>query len=357
MVNFNNIPFLNVNNFQRTLSQAGRPSGFPYPFSLVQGNLEHDVFQRSTLSKTESVSRPEKITQQTGVWNKERLEKIYDEVWNSVTRNVPETKELNIEKPKFIFEENPESKGAQAAYNFINNSVTFNTNNLEDYYLHATKDKDGNIDNLINTLNDSASQATFERDKKDFPNIERIKLTDAEKELYLRGAIAHELRHCIQEHLMASTKGCAEIQRAQYQKVVDDIGDIDLSGLDENLRNKLDFSYFKNYKPKKLLNKDMKLKFSMAKSDKRYISVKDHYLKDVTDDMQHKAYESSPLEMDANNFAFEYLLRYAKSAPGSKTANARDEIFLGIVNSFDIDVDYALQTMGQYGFKPLIEGK
>ena len=95
----------------------------------------------------------------------------------------------------------------------------------------------------------------------------------------------------------------------------------------------------------------------MAKSDKRYISVKDHYLKDVTDDMQHKAYESSPLEMDANNFAFEYLLRYAKSAPGSKTANARDEIFLGIVNSFDIDVDYALQTMGQYGFKPLIEGK
>ncbi len=354
MVNFSNFPILN--NFKNALPQAERSSGLPYPFSMVQGNLEHDTFQKSTTKNAESVGGAEKTTQAENKWDRKRLEKIYDEVWDSVIKNTPVTQELNIGKPKFIFKEDPDSKGAQAAYNFINNSITCNTNNLEDYYLHATRDKDGNIEKLVSVLNDSASKESFEYDKKDFQNIERIKLTDTEKELYLRGAIAHELRHCIQEHLMASTEGCTEIQRAQYKKIVDDIGKVDLSELDGDLKKQLDFSYSVNYKPKKLLDKDMKLKFSMAKSDKRYLSVKDHLLKDVVDDMQHKGYASSPLEMDANNFAFEYLLRYAKSSPGGKIPNARNEIFLGIVNQFNVDAEYALETMGQYGFRPLIQG-
>ncbi len=42
---------------------------------------------------------------------------------------------------------------------------------------------------------------------------------------------------------------------------------------------KLDFSYSMNYKPKKIINDDNVLKFSIAKNDKRYWSTKEHILK------------------------------------------------------------------------------
>lgn len=353
MVNFNNFQI----NGKPSQSPQIRQEHFPYPFSLVQKTLPCDMFQKSTQVK--NINTSEQINLNNKPWDKERLEKIYDEVWQSVIKNVPETEELSIEKPVFVFDDAPESKSAQAAYNFINNTVECNSNNLEDYFLHAEKDKNGEIQKLISVLNESSSKETFPFDKKDFPNAESIKLTDKEKELYMHGAFAHELRHCIQEHLMASTKGVSKTHRKIYKQIRKDIEkgleDITLSELDENLKKQFDTSYSKNYCPKKLLDKDMKLKFSMAKSDSRCISIKKHFLKDALDDMQHKAYESSPVEMDANNFAFEYLTRYVKSFDELNIPDIRKEILLGIISEFDKNAQYALNTMEQYGFTPLIK--
>ena len=45
-----------------------------------------------------------------------------------------------------------------------------------------------------------------------------VQLNDEEKELYIKSAIAHELRHCVQFHLVYSCNG----SRDELKKICDD---------------------------------------------------------------------------------------------------------------------------------------
>ena len=295
-------------------------------------------------------------------WNEAKIQAIFDETYKKVIeqhkQTNPITRDLNLQKPTIKFEE--EGLNAAAAYSFCDNTVSISTINLkEDYYLVALVDKNGEIKNSIVTLPKSQLKQTMTLIGKNYKNTKAIRLTDKEKEVYIKATLAHELRHFIQAHLMASTQDCKDTLAVSYNELYKDIkalqDDLKADGYENVVDLEERFKYSKNYQPKKILDKNSTLKFSLFSDDKRKWSIKDHMLQselaglkdEISSNENTEEYLALPQEVDAFNYRYEYLLTQL----GKYDENFREDIMLAIASEVKTDAQLALDEMAKTGVK------
>lgn len=298
-------------------------------FSKLTPQPTEDYFIRST-------NLIKKIT------NKQRLQNLYNQTYDNtlrlITRVNPVVGELKLPKPEFRVEkfDDPQKGGG---YGFADNCITI-AEDMFDYcsYIIGTTDVNGEIESFIGFASENNKNEKLKEARNSTPNASLIKLTEEEKDIYVQSAIAHELRHFVQNHLIASTQNCGEIQKAGFDGFLKATKDELAKAKKEYLQAckeagitpdpeiiKEDTQYYETYTPKKLLPENTTLKFSCFSDDNRRLSVKDHLLKSQLDATQGKGiknydddYHSSTLEIDAYNFQYEYLLFTAVTNQNSR---------------------------------------
>lgn len=197
-----------------------------------------------------------------------------------------------------------------------------------DLYLVRVTDSNGELSDVK-----IFSDEDIEYFTNKFPDlkISKEKLSDSEKEYCASAVFAHEIRHCIQKHLIAATdeSKAKENFMAQITGLKQAIEELiklekDLAKIknipyvpsenEENLK-KLDY-WLVDYKPKKVFDKDTLFKFSLFPSDNRYWSV--NHLQNTNNpdgNKNQEAYYNSPLEIDAYNYEFEFLITQKDNYP------------------------------------------
>ncbi len=336
----------------------------PAPGFGVQNSAPvFDVFIKQT-SKTQTRAKEKASAlwqaqdiSNTTSWTKDRFEKIYNEIYDEVMNSMPITKELNIQKPVLKFMEKDNDRLTMMRYNLDNNSISIFPMLKDDFFSYKMPENkiESGIVGII------ASKRGYEKDLKTLPKMQDItilKLNDDEKELLIKGFFAHELRHVVQDHLMMSTKSTCNILKDINADINEATKEIErcreelekLGGekppLNTHILEIKNSHYIEDYKPAKLIEDDVKLKFSSLDDDNRYWSTKNHLsLRKITDD--HNEYIMQPVEIDANHYAAEYLVLH------TSTENAREDIVR------DIELDFLLNTnleaMQEAGYPPLIE--
>lgn len=321
---------------------------FVPPQKTISFKGGYDTFEKSSTLSINS-SDEVKAASTSKVWDKNRTQKLYDDVYKDVMRLIPLTNELRIEKPKTVFEEKSDGT-APFCYSITSNTVKIRMPEIsQDLYLCTAKDKNGDEIGSFGIHKEEDLSELTEEFKNKYSNIETVetkKLTDTEKELYLKCLMAHELRHCVQIHLMASTKDCSKPFKAaalrnfeRFKSADDDYSTIE---------------YIDNYVPKKLIPEDKKLKFSICPDDKRYLSTKGHILdytlRFIANPFNKTLYNASPTEADANNFALEYFI-LSENKP--EYSSLRGEMSDEILNIFYEQADNGLKAMKQQGFPGL----
>lgn len=277
-------------------------------------------------------------------WNEERIQKIYDRTYDIVMTQNPITTELNLAKPSlnFVCNTDKDSK-TLASYTAGINEIKIKNKDFftEDLYLCFFKDKSGEVVD-VNVFGQKDKEAFLKKHTE--LTAADIKLTDSEKELYISGTFAHELRHCIQTHLLASTEGCMEERMTRlnkYKEAIEEFietkkGFTAITGEpympseeDEDLKK---LSYGLNYKPKKIFDKNTLFKYSILPNDNRYWSLKEHFLpagKKIADD--YETYYNCPLEIDAYNYEYEFLItEILKQPKGLLRDEVTDNMLLAV---------------------------
>ena len=184
------------------------------------------------------------------------------------------------------------------------------------------KDKDGELIRLGASDAENLDQSIKAAQEETGGMIEVLKLTEDEKAFKLKSDIAHELRHCIQRHLIASTEGAKEKQFLKYEKMTEHTAEIQkrylevcrMQGIepDKSLLNDKIMDYWKRYNPKTSFSSNTKMKFTSDKKDKRYWSIQEH-LFDISEKMTNADMRmGTPSEIDAYNYCSEYITKYAK---------------------------------------------
>lgn len=257
----------------------------------------------------------------------------------------PIFKKLKITKPSIKIEDF-QNESMRACYSFTENTISFSKQLLEeDLFLLGKKDENGKIKTSFGFCSESQIEKEKGNIAKDETNVEAIKLTDKEKEFYICSLFAHEVRHLLQAHMVASTDKCIEpfkasiraqtdlitILKSQMKKSYNDLlSDMDkmrqegqeitpeMEELLEECKpeDDKDYSYGLDYIPKEVLPSDSKIKFSVLFQDKRELSVKEDLLPaEISkiiegNDVGHKAlnYICNLLEIDAFNNQFEFIL-------------------------------------------------
>lgn len=313
------------------------------PYLSFRGSSQNeDTFEKSI--KTNNIGNISKIEEP---FNKDRIERLYGEVYEDIMELIPVAKELNIQKPKPRFAHNT-NMGQRMCYTFEANSIVFNMNKIDgDYYFCTLNNKDGTIRALCGIHNEKQIERDAKQVQQQYPDctFKTTKLTDKEKEGFLKATIAHELRHCIQCHLEASTKDVSRMHKALIMKIFEQVGG-DYS----------DIEYLDNFVPKKIITEDAKLKYSMNPDDNRYLSTREHifnYTKALAYNPNNKGlYYASPLEADANNFAYEYFNTLKEK---SEDSDIRPFMGDNIGKYLSLDADTILASMEKYGFRKLIK--
>ncbi len=257
------------------------------------------------------------------------IQKLYDEVIETVRSQNPMFDELKIPTPKInIIKDSENGESGNAYYTIYTNSIFIKESQItDDFYMCLVTKKDGTkIPFGVCAQSDKENVEKLIKDAyKDVNRIDTIKLTENEKRLYLKSVLAHELRHCLQEHMSVSI-GDSNAYLAQKQSDVKKLLDATKELADiykdsdnpedekkyenymEELKSKeKKYSYILNFKPAKVLDENAELNFSVnSKEDNRKWSVKNHFLKSALD--HNKDYYSSPFEMDAYHYEEEYIL-------------------------------------------------
>jgi len=280
------------------------------------------------------------IARPAGVFDNKRIEDIYNRTYNTVMAQNPIVNELNLTKPKLNFyPDNSTNERTLLSYMGGVNEIKVQDKDFftDKCYLCMINDKNGEVVDV-----QVLTQQKADNYLKKHPNctLTKTELNDSEKELYISSLLAHELRHCIQAHLLSSTKGCMDEYKGrfiEYEKSLRQMVELkkELAKMegrayipsceDEEL-NKL--GYGLNYVPKKIFDENILFKYSILPSDNRYWSVKNHFLpagKKIQGG--EKEYYGSPLEIDASNYELEFFITEAAKYP--KWA-LRDVILKGV---------------------------
>lgn len=325
-----------------------------YTPCLINSGPSADVFQKSSaLRQNTSVQSGQNVAA-VGAFDDKRIQAIYDKTYAAVMAQNPITKELNIQKPLLNF--NGGKNGALATYICGVNEIKVQNKDFfkNDVYLCKMTDANGEIIDM---------QVLGQNDIEDFKkrNLDvRIvpeKLTDGEKELYISSVFAHELRHCIQSHLLLSTEGCKDEYKKEFQELKDSLGKLSdmkkelaelegkpyIPGEEDMELQKL--SYGLNYTPKKVFDENSLFKFSLSPEDNRYWSIKEHLLSESRQCKENGEYYKDPLEIDAHNYQCEFLLTHArKGSKGALRENIKDGLMLAIrLNAQDDAVSFIRQ--------------
>lgn len=296
-------------------------------------------------------------------WDERRTKALFDKTYNAViSQNImvnPIVEKLSLTKPKIIL---TNSSNSTAKYRFSDNTVELDLSHVkEDYFLCENKNANG-TKNPVGVLTKSQLDENLDEIRKTYPNLSTTKLTDKEKETYISTFMAHELRHFIQAHLMASCKDTHLILKEKHEalknKIAQLIAEIEAEGESVDIDPQEKFSYSLSYKPKKLLDENSTFKFSMFKDDDRLWSIKDNFLAselrilDPSDsgnnkDNNYETYLSSAQEVDAYNYQYEYLL----TQMSRYNDNFRENVMFGLCAILEADADLALETMHKTGGK------
>lgn len=256
-------------------------------------------------------------------WDENRLHEIYDTTFEDIMTQTPLSETLNIEKPEIkIFKADETSP--KGYYDIHLNTLFFSSRILEEDCYLITGHPKYNKPTKIYTITPKSSLDYIPKFAKRGKKI--IKLSDEEKEFYIKGVIVHELRHCIQEHLLLATKSTSSEylkyllktnERIKQQAHILQKNNKPIDACDgfnsyEELIEAYDkSSHITDYYPKKLIDDDLVLKFSVDPSDNRYWSTERHILKNALGTLDPVfigiKYFSSPFEIDANHYAAEFL--------------------------------------------------
>ena len=334
MVNFNtNYNISPIYSKKKKKTTAAQKSKQPV---INQGSAQ-DVFQKSAVAGQQDITGIQQSSPVSSTWNNKRIEAIYDKTYEAVMAQNPITQELNIKKPALNFK-NPDEKEEDtiASYRTGMGEIAVYAGNFlaNDIYLCKFTDENNEpVDIKISTREDIDKYLQNPSEYK----LTTDKLTDSEKELYISSIFAHELRHCIQKHLIASTDGCKDEYKKEledYKKTLEELtslkkelaeakGEPYVSSDDDEDLKKLNYGL--NYKPKKIFDRNMTFKYSLLPSDNRYWSVNDHLhaLSSKKKEDYDNNYYSDPLEIDAYNYEREFMLTQADAYPA---ANLRKEI-------------------------------
>ena len=330
-------------NINQAAYPAVRQSAVP---SINMGPAK-DVFQKSTAPvQVQNASQIQQSTPVSSVWDNKRIQAIYDKTYETVMAQNPITRELNITKPALNFstEEN-RKEGALATYRAGTNNIIIQDGEFftSDLYLCKMTDKSGEIVDI--RIFEEKYADEYSKKHPEF-KITRAKLTDSEKELYISSTFAHELRHCIQNHLIASTDGCADKYKKwclDYKTALEELvaSKKEMAALEGKAYAVYDeekeierLNYTLNYKPKKLFDKNTAFKYSLSPSDNRYWLVNDH-LYTLSEEERAKdsleSYYNNPLEIDAYNYEREFLMTQTKKYPdGTLRKEILDDMLLSI---------------------------
>ena len=254
----------NISNiFSQKIQQAKTSCNFSAT-SKLEFQPSEDCFVRST-NLIKQIS------------DKQRIEKLYDETYNQVINLVSKTnpiiKDLELNKPQIIIKGYSDSKTC-GAYSFIDNTISISKDVFDiSSYIIGTVDKDGNIEKYLGLTSEKEKQEKLKKAQQLENNAELIKLSKEEQDIYVKSVFAHEIRHFIQEHLIASTEGCGQLQKDGINNFKNDVKKareeyINLckeAGIepDKNLI-KEDKKYYETYRPKINLPADTKLKFDYS---------------------------------------------------------------------------------------------
>lgn len=348
-INFNNIvPSFGSGGVKRNLTSAGLVS-----------QPDADVFVKKTAV---SAQKSEAVKSADALSDKEaRIYKLYDEVYDEVLADMVKTnpviEELNLEKPKLLIE-NYSDEEDKGVYNFASNSISLSRSFVDNNYTYAlvSRDADGELNDFFGFSTDKSLEDDLQTLSED-DNIaepEVMSLSQEEQDLVLKETFAHELRHFVQLHLIASVEGCREphiemtdlrLQRIkesqeEYLAACEEAG---IEPREDLLKPMPD--YYKNYQPKKMLPSDTLLKLSKDEEDNRYLSVKEHLFASEMKDAERQGdnYLSSTLEIDAYNYGYEYVMSNL-SKPG-----IRDEVIIGLIIGSQKHVQLGTELMRSDG--------
>lgn len=330
-------------NINRAAYPAMRQSAVP---SINMGPAK-DVFQRGTTPvQVQNAPQIQQSAPVSSVWDNKRIQAIYDKTYETVMAQNLITRELNITKPALDFstEEN-RKEGALATYRAGANNIIIQDGEFfkSDLYLCKMTDKSGEIVDI--RIFEEKYADEYSKKHPEF-KMTREKLTDSEKELYISSTFAHELRHCIQNHLIASTDGCADKYKKwclDYKTALEELvaSKKEMAALEgktyaaydeEKEIERLDYTL--NYKPKKVFDKNTAFKYSLSPSDNRYWLVNDH-LYTLSEEERAKdsleSYYNNPLEIDAYNYEQEFLITQTKKYPeGALRKEILDDMLLSV---------------------------
>ena len=267
-------------NFTNGISQKNVCNG-----TLSFYGKSEDSFEKSS----SKVSGKSDTSACKTVFTPQEIKKLYDSVFDEVLfRNCdsnPVFHQVNFKKPSINISPLSElaEVGAIATYKFLDNSITVSDKLLnEDIYCFCLKNKQsGNVDSSSLVFS-SQLESELEYCKSENIPFELVKLNKKEKELFVCSCLAHELRHFMQYHMMAS---CSNASSEYIDKNIR-MGNISnqLKSLYETfpetkeIADKIPFEsvdYAQNYSPKFLLPQSLPIKTSWLNSDSRYIQLGD----------------------------------------------------------------------------------
>ena len=280
-------------------------------------------------------------TLKTSYISEQRAREIYDEIYDEIiaqnVENSPILKDVTINKPEIEFKKVYDGR-FNGTYSPIGNTIAIDLDNLNLLKKCAIifYNDNGEIGDVCWFGLEALLKDARKKMKAINPNICIIKPNQDEQEIMLKSILAHELRHCIQTHLILSSEGgyknikeqirakIASIKETieEAKKLGEDISDYDISEFED--------LYLFKYKPKKILPKDAQFKVSLDEKDDNYWSIYDDFVAEsnaqIPNIFNKQEYLSSIREIDAYKYQYEYCL--LKAQDWYDTTSAREEFLI-----------------------------
>lgn len=295
-----------------------------------------DIFEKNiqNIKQTKQVNKPK------------NYDELFEETYKEFLKQNPMFEELQIPKPKLGY--SVDRSTSEAQYDFGENKIYINKERLdEDTYIVVIKNYE-NQDMPMDVVPKSGLETIRKIYEKELPKgsyIEYIKLTQEEKELWQKSCIAHELRHCLQNHLTASLKNnqsktlvvIKELLQAEEEllrRIEKEQGKNSEAYKQEYTKyqnNKEKYSYGLNFTPHKIIDDNTTLPYSFMPdlypehANKKW-SVKEHFERadKEYDNSDPYIYISSPLEIDAYYYQKEFIMNAARK----NSEKYRDEFII-----------------------------